>query len=61
MTAKQPEMTPEIVLVSPDTHQISCNGGGVLGHPKVYYSFDGQDKVICWYCDRVYSKKKTGE
>jgi uncharacterized Zn-finger protein len=48
---------PEIFLVPAEAHQISCNGGGgALGHPKVYYTFDGQPEVVCGYCDRVFTK-----
>lgn len=56
---------PEILLVPADAHQVACNGqpfvpysptifGG--GHPKVYYSFDGRDSVVCGYCDRLFTK-----
>lgn len=56
---------PEVLLVPADAHQIACNGqpfapgakvvaGG--GHPKVYYSFDGRDSVVCGYCDRLFTK-----
>ena len=49
---------PEIFLVPEDQHQVSCNGGGgALGHPKVYYTFDRQDEVTCGYCDRLFTKK----
>lgn len=49
---------PEILLVPEDKHQVCCNGGGgALGHPKVYYTFDGQDEVVCGYCDRLFTKK----
>jgi uncharacterized Zn-finger protein len=58
-----PKMTtkdPEVFLVPPDAHQIACNGGGGgLGHPKVYYTFDSQDSVTCGYCDRVFTKVPT--
>jgi uncharacterized Zn-finger protein len=51
---------PEILLVPKDAHQVACNGGGgALGHPKVYYTFDGQDAVTCGYCDRVFTKVAT--
>jgi uncharacterized Zn-finger protein len=63
-TKESPKMTtkdPEIFLVPQDTHQVSCNGGGgALGHPKVYYTFDGLDSVTCGYCDRVFTKVATG-
>lgn len=48
---------PEIFLVPESAHQASCDGGGALGHPKVYYTFDGLDAVVCGYCDRLYTKK----
>ena len=50
---------PEIIEVSEDTDQVACDGGGgALGHPIVWYSFDGKDRVICGYCDRLFIKKK---
>ena len=50
---------PEIIQVKQDAHQVSCDGGGgALGHPKVYYSFDGKDEVVCGYCDRLFTKLK---
>lgn len=48
---------PEIFLVPENIHQISCDEGGALGHPKVYYIFDGKDEVVCGYCDRLFTKK----
>ena len=50
---------PEILLVPQATHQIWCNGGsGALGHPKVYYTFDGgAEDVTCGYCDRLFTKQ----
>jgi uncharacterized Zn-finger protein len=48
---------PEIFLVTPDADHVACNGGGgALGHPKVYYTFHGQDQVVCGYCDRLFTK-----
>lgn len=48
---------PEIFLVPKDSDSVACNGGGgALGHPKVYYSFHGQDEVTCGYCDRIFTK-----
>jgi len=49
---------PEILLVPESAEQICCNGGGgALGHPKVYYTFHGQDEVVCGYCDRLFTKQ----
>ena len=51
---------PEIFLVPQDRQQVSCDGGGgALGHPKVYYTFEGQDDVTCGYCDRLFTKHET--
>lgn len=48
---------PEILLVPAEMEQVCCNGGGgALGHPKVYYTFHGQDEVTCGYCDRLFTK-----
>jgi len=48
---------PEIIEVDPHTETVGCDGGdGALGHPKTYYSFGPNDKVICGYCDREFVK-----
>lgn len=48
---------PEILLVKDSVETIACNGGGgAAGHPKVYYTFHGQDDVVCGYCDRLFTK-----
>ena len=52
-------MERDIEKVSLETKTICCDGGqDGLGHPAVYYSFDGQDKVICGYCGKIYIKEK---
>ncbi len=49
---------PETIMVDNDADEVSCDGGGgALGHPKVWYSFDGQNEVRCGYCDRLFIKK----
>ena len=50
--------SPEKIEVPANSDQVKCDGGGgALGHPLVYYSFNGQDTVECGYCDRVFVKK----
>lgn len=50
----------EKIIVENDADQVSCDGGGgALGHPVVWYSFDGQDHVECGYCDRLFVKKRA--
>lgn len=49
---------PEVFFVGPDVDGVCCDGGSiVLGHPKVWYTFEDGDRVECGYCDRVFLKK----
>ncbi len=49
---------PEKIIVDSHADGVACDGGGgALGHPKTWYSFDGQDSVQCGYCDRLFVKK----
>lgn len=46
---------PETITVPADTDEICCDGGGgPLGHPVVWYTFDTANKAECAYCDRVF-------
>ena len=50
--------TAETIYVANDADGVSCDGGGgALGHPKVYYSFDGADCIDCEYCGRRFVKR----
>jgi len=58
MSSEKKQMAPDVVLVENSADEIVCDGGGgALGHPKTWYSFDGQDSVRCGYCDRLFEKK----
>lgn len=46
---------PEIVEV--ETVEIACDGGGPLGHPKVFLSLANDGRVECPYCDRMFVLK----
>ncbi len=49
---------PETIKVPHSVDEVMCDGGNpVLGHPRVYYSFDGKESVTCGYCDREFVKK----
>lgn len=51
---------PEVIVLKDDVDEVACDGGGgALGHPVVWYSFDGQDKVDCGYCDRLFVKERA--
>jgi uncharacterized Zn-finger protein len=37
---------------------VACDGGGALGHPKVYLHIDpDQGSIVCPYCSRTYVVK----
>ncbi len=48
----------DAIIVEGDVNGVSCTGGD-NGHPKVWYSFEDDHKVICGYCDRTFVKKNT--
>jgi uncharacterized Zn-finger protein len=53
MPPRHPDVTvppPEEILVG--TKRVACDGGGVLGHPRVYLEMGEDDFVECGYCDR---------
>ncbi|MDD3020411.1 MAG: zinc-finger domain-containing protein [Alphaproteobacteria bacterium] len=52
------ERTPDVIAVDPHCSGVKCDGGGgALGHPVVYYVFDGRDHVECQYCDRIFVRR----
>ncbi len=60
MTFKTSLNSPEIIVVDDDADEVACDGGGgALGHPKVWYSFDGKDVAECGYCDRMFIKGRA--
>ena len=47
-----------IIKVDPDIETICCDGGqDGLGHPAVYYTFNNENKIVCSYCSRIFTKK----
>ena len=52
----------EIITVDTGTETICCDGGqDELGHPAVYYTFNGVNKIICSYCSKTFVKKNKLE
>ena len=45
-----------------DGARVACDGvapsdaSGVPGHPRVFLSFRGADKVVCPYCSREFTR-----
>ncbi len=48
--------TPEVIEV--DTEVVDWEGGGALGHPRVWLNMAGQGEIDCPYCDRQFVLKK---
>ena len=46
---------PEVIEVDHET--VSCDGGGALGHPRVWLNMEGRDAIDCPYCDRRFVLK----
>lgn len=50
----------EIIVV--ETLTVACDGGGgALGHPKVFLTFDETGVIVCPYCSRTYHLKKGAD
>jgi len=50
-----PIAPPEVIEV--DTTTVACDGGGALGHPRVFLSLVKGGETECPYCDRIYKLK----
>lgn len=48
---------PETIEVK--TSSVACDGGGALGHPRVYLTLGADGTVDCPYCDRRYVQAGT--
>jgi len=35
-----------------DTRAPACDGGGALGHPKIYLKIGPEGETVCPYCSR---------
>jgi uncharacterized Zn-finger protein len=47
---------PEIIEV--ESREVSCDGGGALGHPRVFLNMGDKGFVECPYCDRRFVLKQ---
>jgi uncharacterized Zn-finger protein len=50
-----PQDPPEVVEVEETV--VACDGGGALGHPRVWLNMEGKGSVDCPYCDRRFVLK----
>ncbi|MEE8171547.1 MAG: zinc-finger domain-containing protein [Alphaproteobacteria bacterium] len=40
--------------VESEQAEVSCDGGGDLGHPRVYLNMGESGEIVCPYCDRKF-------
>ena len=57
----KPDIPEEIEVIYVDSKTAVCDGGGVLGHPRVFLAIDASGEVECPYCSRrfVYAPDKA--
>ncbi len=46
--------TPAPETITVHKRRIACDGGGALGHPKVFLEMGTDTQVECPYCDRKF-------
>ncbi len=60
-TPGDPDALPAPETISASSRKVKCDGGGgVLGHPVVYYEMGEEDFVECLYCDRRFVLEAEG-
>ena len=53
------EETPETTMTEEPI--VDCDGGGgALGHPRVFLTFDASGRIECPYCGRKFGRKHGG-
>ncbi len=50
-----------VETVSVETRTVACDGGGALGHPRVFLTIGAEGAVDCPYCGRRYLLDQTAE
>ena len=48
---------PETIVVESET--VACDGGGALGHPRVFLNMEGKGQIACPYCGRDFVLKEA--
>lgn len=47
---------PKIIIT--DEKEVYCDGDDIAtGHPKVYFTFEGEREIICPYCSKKFIQK----
>lgn len=48
------QMAPAFETITVNHHRVSCDGGGALGHPRIYLDLGEDGRAVCPYCSRLY-------
>ncbi len=57
---KKANIPHEVIFVDAAADTVSCDGGNsALGHPQVWYVFDGRPELVCGYCDRIFRRQEA--
>jgi uncharacterized Zn-finger protein len=56
----QPVAQPLETLIV-DEDRVVCDGGGELGHPRVYLNLGPKGEIECPYCGRRYVKSAAAK
>lgn len=51
-------MTESPKTIEANLKTVACDGGGTLGHPKVYLEMGDRSEITCPYCSRHFVLKK---
>lgn len=51
---EQPMATQPAETLEVDTNEFPCDGGGALGHPRVFLHIGADGTIDCPYCGRHY-------
>ena len=55
-------MTEPLETIKVDTAAVNCDGGGALGHPRVYLQIKPEvGEIECPYCSRHYVLNKDAK
>jgi uncharacterized Zn-finger protein len=52
MVSETPAAPEPPEIVEADDEVVACDGGGDLGHPRVWLNMEGKGHIDCPYCDR---------
>jgi uncharacterized Zn-finger protein len=53
MSSSEPASFKPTEIIAVHHRTVACDGGGALGHPRVFLRIPGHD-VLCPYCSRLY-------